>query len=223
MLKIGVRLPARFDDSGEYLADARAMDSAGVDSLWLDDHGYDPWLLLASVAAVTGRARLIAPVGAAGGPDAATLANRVATLAGLSHGRCVLSLTGAGADSIASLTALARSLDQRVIVEVEGGRHAQAAARLADGVVGVDDSCEALKASLPPLLRARDEAKCTGPLEVWARVKMPPDREQWRQMLRDWEDAGATGIVVPHDPRLLDQLRNGDEDDDRSDLQLAQG
>lgn len=223
MLKIGVRLPARFDDSGEYLADARAMDSAGVDSLWLDDQGYDPWLLLASVAAVTGRARLIAPVGAGGGPDAATFANRVATLAGLSHGRCVLSLTGAGADSIASLTALARNLDQRVIVEVEGGRHAQAAARLADGVVGLDDSCEALKASLPPLLRARDEAKCTEPLEVWARVKMPPDREQWRQMLRDWEDAGATGIVVPHDPRLLDQLRNGDEDDDRSDLQLAQG
>lgn len=222
MLKIGVRLPARFDDSGEYLADARAMDSAGVDSLWLDDQGYDPWLLLASVAAVTGRARLIAPVGAGGGPDAATFANRVATLAGLSHGRCVLSLTGAG-DSIASLTALARNLDQRVIVEVEGGRHAQAAARLADGVVGLDDSCEALKASLPPLLRARDEAKCTEPLEVWARVKMPPDREQWRQMLRDWEDAGATGIVVPHDPRLLDQLRNGDEDDDRSDLQLAQG
>lgn len=223
MLKIGVRLPARFDDSGEYLADARAMDSAGVDSLWLDDQGYDPWLLLASVAAVTGRARLIAPVRAGGGPDAATFANRVATLAGLSHGRCVLSLTGAGADSIASLTALARNLDQRVIVEVEGGRHAQAAARLADGVVGLDDSCEALKASLPPLLRARDEAKCTEPLEVWARVKMPPDREQWRQMLRDWEDAGATGIVVPHDPRLLDQLRNGDEDDDRSDLQLAQG
>ena len=223
MLKIGVRLPARFDDSGEYLADARAMDAAGVDSLWLDDQGYDPWLLLASVAAVTGRARLIAPVGATGGQDAATLANRVATLAGLSHGRCVLSLTGAGADSIASLTALARSLDHRVIVEVEDGRHAQAAARLADGVVGLDDSCEALKALLPPLLRARDEAKCTEPLEVWARVKMPPDREQWRQMLRDYEDAGATGIVVPHDPRLLDQLRNGDEDDDRSDLQLAQG
>jgi len=54
MLKIGVRLPARFDDSGEYLADARAMDSAGVDSLWLDDQGYDPWLLLASVAALAG-------------------------------------------------------------------------------------------------------------------------------------------------------------------------
>src|SRR6202008_4823434 len=46
MLKIGVRLPRQFEDSGEYLADARAMDAAGVDSLWLDDIGDEPWLLL---------------------------------------------------------------------------------------------------------------------------------------------------------------------------------
>jgi hypothetical protein len=47
MLKIGVRLPRQFEDSGDYLADARAMESAGADSLWLEDAGYDPWLLLA--------------------------------------------------------------------------------------------------------------------------------------------------------------------------------
>jgi hypothetical protein len=40
---------------------------------------------------------------------------------------------------------------------------------------------------------------------------------------REYEEAGATGIVVPLDPRLLDLLRNGDEEEDRSDLGLAQG
>jgi hypothetical protein len=33
----------------------------------------------------------------------------------------------------------------------------------------------------------------------------------------------VTGLVVPHDARLVDLLRRPDEDDDRSDLSLAQG
>ena len=53
--------------------------------------------------------------------------------------------------------------------------------------------------------------------------KMPDDREGWRRMHSEYEAAGATGLVLPLDPRLLDLLRNGDEEDDRSDLQLAQG
>src|SRR3989442_1502263 len=61
MLKIGVRLPRQFEDSGDYLADARAMESAGADSLWLDDDGYDPWLVLAGMATINGRIRLVAP------------------------------------------------------------------------------------------------------------------------------------------------------------------
>ncbi len=65
MLKIGVRLPRQFEDSGDYLADARAMESAGADSLWLDDEGYDPWLLLAGMATVTSRIRLIVPISSA--------------------------------------------------------------------------------------------------------------------------------------------------------------
>ena len=38
-----------------------------------------------------------------------------------------------------------------------------------------------------------------------------------------YEEAGATGIIVPLDSRLLDLLRNGDEEEDRSDLNLSQG
>jgi len=71
MLKIGVLLPCRFDDTGDYLADARALDSAGVDSLWLDNGGYEPWLVLAALATVTGQSRLVAPLTVADGAGSA--------------------------------------------------------------------------------------------------------------------------------------------------------
>src|SRR5437899_3895100 len=55
-MKVGVLLPSRFEDPGEFLADARAMEAAGVDSVWMeDDGGHDPLLALAAIAAVTGQ------------------------------------------------------------------------------------------------------------------------------------------------------------------------
>ena len=59
-MKIGVVFPIRFDDPGEFLADARAMETAGADSIWLheqDDGGLEI-VLLAGMAAVTGKVRL---------------------------------------------------------------------------------------------------------------------------------------------------------------------
>src|SRR5262249_59636145 len=94
MLKIGVRLPRELDDSGDYLADARAMDSAGADSLWLDAEGYDPWMLLASMATITGRVRLVVPVSSAEARGPGDLGARAATLSRLSRGRAALALTG---------------------------------------------------------------------------------------------------------------------------------
>ena len=60
MVRIGVKLPASFSDPGEYLADARALEAAGADSVWLSavPGGLDPLLLLAAIAAVTSRAGL---------------------------------------------------------------------------------------------------------------------------------------------------------------------
>jgi alkanesulfonate monooxygenase SsuD/methylene tetrahydromethanopterin reductase-like flavin-dependent oxidoreductase (luciferase family) len=224
MLKIGVRLPCRFEDTGEYLADARALDAAGVDSLWLDDGGYEPWLVLAGIAAVTGQVRLVAPLTAADCGASADFAMRVTTLARLSRGRAVLSIGGTtGTDGIEPLIALARHSGHRVILEVASEREASLAAHLADGLVGLDDTPELLQAALPALRRVREEAKLTDPFESWARIKMPDDREQWRQTFREYEAAGAFGVILPADPRLLDLLRNGDEEDDRSDLGLAQG
>ena len=51
---------------------------------------------------------------------------------------------------------------------------------------------------------------------------MPTDREAWKAMLGDQEKQGATGVIVPWDPRLIDLLRNP-EPDDRSDLQMSTG
>jgi hypothetical protein len=52
---------------------------------------------------------------------------------------------------------------------------------------------------------------------------VPEDREHWKQTLREYEAAGASGVLVPNEVGLLDLLRNPDGDDDRSDLILSQG
>lgn len=67
------------------------------------------------------------------------------------------------------------------------------------------------------LLSAEDE---TGD---WPRLGEPVDRSDWRRQLAEAEAAGAAGVVVPMHDRLLDLLRNPAVDDDRSDLQVAQG
>lgn len=58
--------------------------------------------------------------------------------------------------------------------------------------------------------------------ETWVALSVPPDRESWTAALREQEAAGATGVVVPWDPRLIDLLRNP-EPDDRSDLLMSTG
>lgn len=142
-LRIGV-LFALSDDVGALLADARAVEAAGADSLWAD--GPEAYVLLAALAAVTWRARLVAR----GADDA--------------HGR-------------ATCAALAR------------GRLASA-----------------------------DENG-----ERWIHLPFPNGRDPWRAARAAAAASGATGIVVPNDPRLLDLLRNPDVIDDRSDLNIATG
>ena len=68
-LRIGVRcaLTDGIGDAGELFADARAIESAGADSLWADAADGDPYVLLAALAASTWRVGLVAS-GAATGP-----------------------------------------------------------------------------------------------------------------------------------------------------------
>ena len=137
---------ADVDDLGEFLADVRALDAAGADTIWLEGAGLDPWIVLGAMAAVTARVRL-------GCQDAGATAHAEETLQKLSRGR-VVSGQAAG--------------------------------------------------------------------EVWRSISVPPDREAWAAALREHESSGATGVVVPWDPRLIDLLRNP-EPDDRADLQMSTG
>lgn len=58
--------------------------------------------------------------------------------------------------------------------------------------------------------------------EIWVSIPMPADRESWAAAMRDQEAAGATGVIVPWDPRLIDLLRNPGPED-RSDLLMSTG
>ena len=58
-LLIGVRLTPS-GDAGELFADAKAVEAAGADSLWIDAVDGDPYVALAALAAVTWRVRLVA-------------------------------------------------------------------------------------------------------------------------------------------------------------------
>ena len=57
----------------------------------------------------------------------------------------------------------------------------------------------------------------------WEHVEFPDGRAAWRTALAGATERGVHGLIVPADPRLLDLLRNPDEEIDRSDLQLASG
>lgn len=59
--------------------------------------------------------------------------------------------------------------------------------------------------------------------ERWRRLPVPESRAHWRQLHAEAETEGVEAVVVPLSPRLLDLLRNEDIEEDRSDLQLAQG
>jgi probable F420-dependent oxidoreductase len=107
-MRIGVKLPARFDTPGEFLADGQAYEAAGADSLWLSDGmfrpaghepvmtpGLDALTLLGALAAVTSRIRLGTSVVVAAQWPPALFAQIVTTLERLGRGRMVIGV-GAG-------------------------------------------------------------------------------------------------------------------------------
>jgi hypothetical protein len=59
-------------------------------------------------------------------------------------------------------------------------------------------------------------------IEVWAAIAVPPDRAAWAEALSAYEAAGATGVIVSWNARVLDLIRNP-EPDDRSDLLISTG
>jgi hypothetical protein len=54
-------------------------------------------------------------------------------------------------------------------------------------------------------------------------ASVPADKASWVNSIATLEAAGATGIIVPWDARLIDLLRSAGEPDDRTDLLIATG
>ena len=169
-LRIGVALELR-GDSGEMLADAKAIEAAGADSLWVDrSDDVDQYIVLAAIAAVTYRVRLVA--GGAGG-----VTKESATCSRLANGRLVA--------------------PSELLVSTRRPEDAK-----------------------PAFGRAREVG---APLECWLRAPFPDGRAAWDELRRACTDAGAHGVVLPNDPRLIDLLRNPDIIEARDDLKLSFG
>jgi hypothetical protein len=205
VLRVAVKLPAAPGRIGDYLADVTALEAAGADSIWLDarnDASTEAWIHLGAIAAVTHRVRLGMTVGPDGGwMSAADILGR------LSSGRVVVGLPpGPEPDAY---------VQPSILIICATHAEADSAAAPAKGVIVPwgDDEVRALRAK-----RAQD-----GDFEVWVDVPVPADRAGWAHMIAALQAAGATGIIVPWDPRLIDLLRSAGEPDDRSDLLMSTG
>ena len=216
MLRVAVKLPAAPGRIGDYLADVTALEAAGADSIWLDarnDASTEAWIHLGAIAAVTHRVQLGVTVGPAAGLMAA-----VDTLGRLSSGRVVVGMPpGREPEAFVQQLQSRRSASPTPSILIICATHAEAESSTAqaDGVIvpGGDDEVRALRAK-----RAQD-----GEFELWVDVPVPTDRAGWANLIAALEAAGATGIIVPWDPRLIDLLRSAGEPDDRSDLLIATG
>lgn len=196
-LRISVRLDPALLERGEMLAEASAMEAARVDTLWLpeDAGGLDGAVLLAGLAGSVRGPRL----GLELGPQHPGWRQRVRTLQLLSRGRLVLSAVGDRLPPNPPAPLLAV------------GGLAQS------GLAGIIHPAGAETGSLAATIAATPDH------EHWLAGDGSHGRPAWRALRDAALAAGATGIVVSHHPFLLDLLRNPDEDDDRSDLQMATG
>lgn len=223
MLNIGVQLPVQIPDVGETLADARALEAAGVDSIWIDRRcQQDPWLLLASIATLTSRVRLAVPVSV---PDTSlpeAFARKLATLDQLSRGRAIVKIeAGVPPDSIIEL---ARQVGRvAVVLDAEDETSYAPQARRVDGFAHRGETPQVSEAVFRRIVERRRENGVNSPCELWVHIDLPTGREGWRRALSGCEAAGVSGVIVPFGARLLDMLRRPDEEDDRSDLVVAQG
>lgn len=216
MLRVAVKLPVAPGRIGDYLADVTALEAAGADSIWLDatnEVATEAWIHLGAIAAVTHRVRLGMTLGSGAGWPAA-----VDVLGRLSSGRVVVGMpsgreTKALVQHVQTQRAASPSASMLIICDTHG--EAERSAALADGVIvpAGDEEVRALRAE-----HAQD-----GEFELWVDAPVPVDRAGWAHMIAALQAAGATGIIVPWDPRLIDLLRSAGEPDDRSDLLIATG
>ena len=218
MLKICVLLPGDVVHLGEFLADARALETAGAHALWLDGGAQDPWMLAAALATVTSRARL--GVSVAPRADVEGLSPRLRTLDELSRGRADLC---SSAVSVGPARKLVQGVERCRVFGAADEDGWAALTGIADGLVLSGREPDEDRGRIEQARARVGPAHPSAPLECWIQIKLPETRAGWRQAVAAYEAVGADGLLVPLDPRLVDLLRRSDEEDDRSDLTLAQG
>jgi alkanesulfonate monooxygenase SsuD/methylene tetrahydromethanopterin reductase-like flavin-dependent oxidoreductase (luciferase family) len=211
MLRVAVRLPAPAGRIGDYLADVTALEAAGADSIWPEistGPSPEPWILLGAIAAVTHRVRL----GLSAGSEGSWL-DTVATLGRLSSGRVVVGVRpGRELTSLVDQLKSPRSVPSSILLLCRTPAEARRSARAVDGVIlpGGEEEVRGL--------RSQDVDS-----ELWVDASVPADKASWVNSIATLEAAGATGIIVPWDARLIDLLRSAGEPDDRTDLLIATG
>ena len=60
MVKVGVRMPATVSDAGDFLANVRALESAGAALITVEAGAEDRWVVLAAIAVATERVGVLA-------------------------------------------------------------------------------------------------------------------------------------------------------------------
>jgi alkanesulfonate monooxygenase SsuD/methylene tetrahydromethanopterin reductase-like flavin-dependent oxidoreductase (luciferase family) len=238
MLKVGVKLSGAAGRISAHLADVIALEASGADSIWLDDisvvsEGGDPaalsmepWILYGALAAVTRRIRLGVTLGSSASRPPALFAPGLESLGKLSGGRVVVSLS-AGSEVQKHIDLMMRARPDEsapaILIACNAYFKAERYALLADGVILIGGD-EGRVADVGAKMREFREAGAHNKdFELWAAVPMPGDRAGWAAMVGAHEAAGATGVVVSWDPRLIDLLRNAGKPDDRTDLLIATG
>lgn len=211
MVRVGVKLPAATGRVGDYVAEVSALEAAGADSIWPDTAAPaspEPWILLGAISAVTHRVWLGMMI-----DSGAAWPLAVDSLGRLSSGRVVVGMPPARdlEKRIELLQASRSALRPRILVACGSHAEAKRSALMADGVIvpGGDQEVRDLRTG--------------GEFELWVDLPIPSDRARWTETMSAYTAAGATGIIVPWDPRIIDLLRNAGEADDRTDLLIATG
>jgi hypothetical protein len=127
---------------------------------------------------------------------------------------------------ITSLPAAGESAIARTLGTIERLSHRRLRI-LADAIPSGELAAIALRLGVfrrvPGDAEAFEHTHGTGEAERWISVPSPDSRAAWRQTLLDASERAPAGLLVPVGPRLLDILRNPDDQGGRRDLQLAQG
>ncbi len=199
--RVAVRLTLDHERIGEWLADASAFDAAGADAIWVElgeDPELDPLALVAALAVVTSRSRLVLSVEGCG-LSSGTQARTLDTVRRLSNDRLTLLVTAEQRDELADLASDVPVLARRAgAVEAPPER---------SGLSFVE-------------AEGRGEA---GGTERWLWAPAPQDRASWSETCTGAAAREAAGVVVDAGPVLFDILRNPNPRGDRRDLNVASG